>query len=591
MRSYIKDYPRPQFVRKSWRSLNGAWDFSFDDENRGESERWYRSFPKARRIEVPFAYETERSGIHDETVHGNVWYRRAFSVGKGELDGKDLMLRFEGSDYRTKVWVNGQYAGCHTGGYTRFSFRITDLVSPGGNEIVVKAEDSLEEQQPRGKQRWRRQNFGCWYVQTTGIWKTVWLEAVPKDHIESIKMTPDLSKKELRLTAAVSVGDLAGEYSLKAEVSYRDRTAAVQRAEVLDGRISLVLKVDSADIDEWGVKAWRPENPDLYDLRLTLLRGEEKRDEVLSYFGMRDVRVSGGRFLLNGAPLYQRLVLDQGYWKETGLTPPDEQALVDDIRAVLSMGYNGVRMHQKIEDERFLYWCDVLGLLVWSEAPAAYRFTDRSVRDFTAQWMEAVRQNYNHPSVIVWTPFNESWGIGEVKTDRTQQHFTEAIYHLTKSFDKNRPVITNDGWEHTVSDLLTLHDYEEDAEAFLKRYTEHEDGILSGRFSPAGSRMAFAGSFARRGLPVLISEFGGIAFDGSSGWGYGRKAANADEFLKRFSQITAAIQKVPYICGYCYTQLTDVQQEVNGLLDENHRPKVDCGAVRAANRGDPDGAR
>lgn len=591
MKSYIKDYPRPQFVRKSWQNLNGIWDFSFDDEDSGEKEQWYRSFPKAREIRVPFTYETELGGIHDESVHENVWYRRTFSISERDLNGEALLLHFEGSDYRTKVWINGNYVGCHTGGYARFSFRITDFVSPGVNEVVVKAEDALDEQQPRGKQRWRKYSYGCWYVQTTGIWKTVWLETVSEDHIESIKMTPDLENKRLDLTVGVAVRDLAENFKVEAEVSFQNKPVAVQCARVLSGQLSFSLNVDSTEIDEWGVKTWQPGDPSLYDLRLVLLHGEEKQDEVLSYFGMRDIRICDGQILLNGAPLYQRLILDQGYWKKSGLTPPDEQALIDDIHTVLAMGYNGVRMHQKIEDERFLYWCDVLGLLVWNEAPSAYRFTDRAVQNFTNQWMEIVRQNYNHPSIIVWTPFNESWGIGEVKADRTQQHFTEAIYHLTKSMDKNRPVIVNDGWEHTVSDLLTLHDYEENGSALLNRYMDHKDGILSGKFSPSGSRMAFARGFSRRGLPVIISEFGGIAFDGSSGWGYGHRVADQEEFLKRFSEITASVKRIPYVCGYCYTQLTDVQQEVNGLLDEDHRPKIDCGAIRAVNEGNSDEGR
>lgn len=591
MKAYSKNYPRPQFARQSWQNLNGVWDFAFDDENSGEKKQWYRFFPKAREITVPFTYETERSGIHEEDIHENVWYRRAFSVGEQDLDGKDLFLRFEGCDYRTKVWVNGNYAGCHTGGYARFSFRITDFVTPGENEMVVKAEDTLDEQQPRGKQRWRKYSYGCWYVQTTGIWKTVWLESVPKNHIESLKMRPDLENRRLELTADVMVRNFAEEFQLEAEVTFRGKPVTVQRARVLNGRLSLSLSVDSTDTDEWGVKIWWPGEPNLYDLRLVLLRGEEKQDEVLSYFGMRDIRVSNGQILLNGVPFYQRLVLDQGYWKETGLTPPDEQAMIDDIDAIQSMGYNGVRKHQKVEDERFLYWCDVKGLLVWSEAPAAYRFSDEAVQSFVTQWMEIVRQNYNHPSIIVWTPFNESWGIREVRTVRAQQHFTEAVYHLTKAFDRDRPAIVNDGWEHTVSDILTIHDYEEQGKVLFGRYQGREDDIAGGRFSPNGSRMPFAQGFARAGLPVIISEFGGIAFDGPTGWGYGHRVADREEFLKRFSDITTAVKKIPYVCGYCYTQLTDVQQEVNGLLDEDHRPKIDCAAIRAINEENRDEGR
>jgi hypothetical protein len=299
---------------------------------------------------------------------------------------------------------------------------------------------------------------------------------------------------------------------------------------------------------------------------------------------MREITIDGPNVLLNGRPLYQRLILDQGYWKDSHLTPPDEEALIRDIDKTLALGYNGVRKHQKTEDERFLYWADVKGLLVWGEMAAAYEFNDQAVHSFTREWMEIVRQNYNHPSIITWTPFNESWGVPRIKTDAAQQRFTQAIYYLTKSFDPYRPVICNDGWEHTISDIITLHDYEEKGEDFLGRYLEYTKEILGNTIYHNKSKSAFADGFAYRGQPVILSEFGGIAFNNDhSGWGYGNKVNSPEEFIKRFDAITTAIKKVDLFCGYCYTQVTDVQQEINGLMDSERNFKVDPKVIKEIN--------
>jgi hypothetical protein len=266
------------------------------------------------------------------------------------------------------------------------------------------------------------------------------------------------------------------------------------------------------------------------------------------------------------------------------LTPPSEEALIEDIDKILEMGYNGVRKHQKIEDERFYYWCDVKGLLAWCEAPATYKFSDYAVNEFTTEWMDVVKQHYNHPSIITWTPFNESWGVYEIRNDVRQQHFTEAIYYLTKTFDGMRPVIVNDGWEHTISDILTLHDYEESGEIAYERYTEFKDEILDNKYPFALSRLAFAKGYEYKGQPIILSEFGGIAFNnGESGWGYGNKVQDDEAFIKRFEAITNAFGQLPYMCGYCYTQITDVQQEINGLMDMDRQFKIDPKIIKEIN--------
>lgn len=588
MKCYIKDYPRPQFVRNNWENLNGAWDFGFDDKNVGEREQWFKSFPGNLRIQVPFTYETKLSGIQDETRHDNIWYRKIVQVDGTKLEKNNYIIHFEGSDFVTKLWVNGQFAGSHRGGYARFSFDITNLVKDGENELTVKVEDSFDIQQPRGKQRWMSENFGCWYVQTTGIWKTVWTEYVPKISLDDVKMTPDMEKFSLELEFEVNAPEscLGQELMVETVISYGgtfvNKAITAVNANHIETEISVFVK--DQRLFEWGIKSWTPETPDLYDIEFRIVENGNILDEIGSYFAMREIRIDGPNILLNGRPLYQRLILDQGYWKDSHLTPPSEEALIEDIDKIHALGYNGLRKHQKIEDERFLYWCDVKGMLVWSEAAAAYQYSDYAAAEFTREWMEIVKQNYNHPCIITWTPFNESWGISHVETKRMEQHFTEAIYHLTKSMDKHRPVIVNDGWEHTVSDIITLHDYEEAGKIFKARYMEYRDEIMTTEVYHSNYKSAMANGYAYRGQPVIISEYGGIAFNNDdSGWGYGNKVNTKEEFIRRFDEITSAVKEVPYVCGFCYTQVSDVQQEINGLMDIERNFKVDPEIIREIN--------
>lgn len=588
MKCYIKDYPRPQFVRKDWENLNGVWDFGFDDENCGERERWYEAFKGDMKITVPFTYETKMSGIQEESRHDNIWYRRKVYVDGNKLEKNRYVIHFEGSDFVTKLWVNGQYAGSHRGGYARFSFDITELVADGENELVVKAEDSFDMRQPRGKQRWIPENYGCWYVQTTGIWKTVWTEYVPNVSLTYVKMTPNLEEYSLELELEVDAAEdrMGGELLVETCVSYDGKLVNRNLTAVVSGLVKtrIDMYVKKQDGFEWAMKTWTPEEPNLYDIEFRVMEKGEILDTVGSYFAMREIRIDGSNILLNGRPIYQRLILDQGYWKDSHLTPPSEEALIEDIDKIHALGYNGLRKHQKIEDERFLYWCDVKGMLVWSEAAAAYQYSDGAVSEFVTEWMEIVRQNYNHPCIITWTPFNESWGITQVKTRRVEQHFTEAVYHLTKSMDRNRPVIVNDGWEHTVSDIITLHDYEEAGNILKARYLGYTDDILGAKLSHNDHKMALADGFEYKGQPVIISEYGGIAFDNDdSGWGYGNKVKTEEDFIQRFDNITTAVKEIPFVCGYCYTQVTDVQQEINGLMDMDRNFKVDAERIKEIN--------
>lgn len=579
---YIKDYPRPQFVRDAWQSLNGEWDFRFDDDNAGERDRWNEQLHGNLKIQVPFTYETEASGIGETTFHPYVWYERELQLS-ADLNGKRVMLNFQAVDYTAKVWVNGYYAGGHQGGYAAFSLDIADYVNTdvaASNRLVVKAEDSQSCTQPRGKQRWVDENFECFYVQTTGIWQSVWVEYVSPSYLKAVKITPDLDNRSVRFEYQTQAAD--DNLRLETKISTGQKTFKQLSLHVDRAWLQLDVELTHEANGPWKLQSWSPAAPTLYEVEFILYKDNLVIDRVYSYFGLRKISIEQGKVLLNNTPVYQRLILDQGYWPESHLTPPSEEALIADIDAILAMGYNGVRKHMKIEDARFLYWCDVKGLLVWSEMAATFEFNDEAVENFTNEWTEIVRQQYNHPSIITWVPFNESWGIPQVYTNKLQQKFTEGIYHLTKSIDPNRPVIVNDGWEHTISDIITLHDYEESGDVLLERYAD-SSSVLGRAASFNNWKYAMAQGYEYRGQPVIVSEFGGIAFDSGDGWGYGEQVSSTDAFIERFRKITQAIKDTPYICGYCYTQITDVQQEVNGLLTADRTPKIPLEVIRKAN--------
>ena len=581
---YIKGYPRPQFVRKNWLDLCGEWDFVFDDERAGEKKGYYKAFPaNAKKITVPFSYETVKSGIGDTTVHGVVWYNRTFTAAP-LTDDQRYIIHFEGSDYTTKVWVNGMMISAHEGGYCRFSVDATDyLAESGENTLTVRCEDSLDTRQPRGKQRWRDYSFGCWYVQTTGLWKPVWSEVVPATRLDKVKITPDLDNESVHFDYQL----IGQTESTEIEANIRIRDRFVTKVRVGADRATLSQTVDLRwDVFEWKIGAWSPWDPSLYDVTFTVYENGVAVDTVGSYFGLRKIEVDQKGIRLNNTPLYQKLILAQNYWKDSGLTAPDEEALIADVDYTKQAGFNGARIHQKIEDERFLFWCDVKGLLVWGEFPAQYEYGDDVVRRFTNEWTEALHQQYNHPCIVAWTPFNESWGIPEIAGNKEQQAFTRAVYALTKTYDPYRPVITNDGWEHTCSDILTLHDYDGSGTHMAPRYKgEAMRRILNNNVPHGGFKFAMAQGEDYQGQPILISEYGGIALEGSDGWGYNGKAAGEDALIAKYDELTSAIKGMfdEGVWGYCYTQLTDVEQEQNGLLDADHKPKVDLDRIRAIN--------
>ena len=579
-----REHPRPQFIREDFLSLDGQWDFAFDDQNEGLKNKWFHQFPESRKIEVPFTYETQLSGIDEQEQHSVVWYEKTFIVD--DLDNR--VLTFEGSDYYTKVWLNGELLGDHRGAYERFSFDLADYLVEGENRITVRIVDSLMNEQPRGKQTWKEETFGCWYVGTTGIWKSVWLEKAAFNGLRAVKMTPDFDNDCIILEPSVKNKALLPtdkNYFFEATVTFKGELVSYHRSLFVHEMSPIQMETRIKKDSNWGTQRWSPHEPNLYDVTFKLFdESNNEIDSVVSYFGMRKISIENGKVLLNNEQLYQRLILDQGYWPESGLTPPSIDALEKDLDLTIESGYNGLRKHQKIEDERFMYLCDTKGLLVWVEMPSTYIFNDLAMTNLADEWRQIVEQHYNHPSVITWVPFNESWGVKGIVDLVKPQQFTESIYYLTKAIDANRPVITNDGWEHTISDILTLHDYEEFGAAFAERYADKE-AIVENDVMFNRDWFAFAKGYGYKGQPIIISEYGGIAFENSTeeNWGYGNQVKNEADFLERFNRITHAIQDLEYINGFCYTQLTDVEQEINGLYTPDRQPKVTIAEIKATN--------
>ncbi len=576
-----KNYPRPQFVRNNWLNLNGKWNFVFDDDNIGEKKEFFKYFPKSMEIIVPFTYETEMSGINDQTVHENIWYSN--NVKLNVDSDKRAILHFEGSDFITKLWINANYVGMNIGGYHRFSFDISKYIIDGDNDITIKVEDSLSKSQPRGKQRYKNESFECWYIQTTGIWKTVWIETVPKNYIISAKNTPNFDTKNIDIELITNINENeVKNYEIETEIKYNNEILNLQR-DKLDDSV-LKYKIDICTFKKnHTIKKWSPQTPCLYDIYYRLYKDNILIDEVSLYFGVRKISIENSKILLNDEPLYLKMILDQGYWSKSHLTPPNEDAIIKDIEIVKKYGYNGIRKHQKIEDERFLYYCDSNGILVWSEMANCYEFNDQSIEYFMGEWVKVVKQNYNHPSIITWIPINESWGIREVSNNIEEQNFANSLYYITKSLDKTRPVITNDGWEHTISDIVTIHDYKQDANLFYDEYNDKDLMVLNNMKTYNSSHKLFSGNYKYKGQPVIMSEYGGIALTSDKGWGYGKQVIDENEFIKRFESLTSSIEKTNYITGYCYTQLTDVQQEINGLVDENRIDKFSTEIISKIN--------
>lgn len=575
-------HPNPQLERPHWRDLGGAWRFAFDDEARFTRPEQVNF---DREILVPYAPESPRSGIGDQGYHHAVWYRTAVRLTPQELEAGGLLLHFGAVDYRATVWVNGERVAEHTGGHTPFYADVTDALGDGDAlEIVVRAEDDPHDlAKPRGKQDWQLEPHSIWYPRTTGIWQPVWLEAVPLTRIAKLRWTPSVSEWSLRLEAEFA-GPLLPDLSLRVWLRVGEEVLAEDRYAVSSPYLVRTLALPDPGIDDLRDELlWSPEHPQLIDAELELLQGDAVLDRVSSYTAMRSVRLEGRRFLLNERPYYLRMVLDQGYWPE-GLMSASDEELRRDVELTRRLGFNGARKHQKLENPRWLYWCDRIGLLVWDEMPSAYTFAPEAMGRLTQEWLEAIERDYSHPCVVGWVPFNESWGVPDLPTQAAQRDFVRGLYHLTRAKDPTRPVSANDGWEQPVSDVLAIHDYTPDPEVILQRYGDLEALEKAiGAFRPGGRRLVLEG-FGWREKPALLSEFGGIAFSQGDGWGYSR-AQNAEGFLEHYSALLEAVHRSEGLAGFCYTQLTDTFQEKNGLLYADRTPKADLTRLCRATRG------
>lgn len=573
--SYKYNYPRPQLVREKWTDLDGEWDFAFDFDKKGEQNGYTRGFTATQKINVPYVYQVPASGIGDTTLCEQIWYQRQISLSPEK--GEKILLHLEGCDYTTRVWLNGEFCGTDDGGYHRLTFDLTAAAKKGNNTLVICVNDDYLTGKPRGKQRWKDKDFGCWYIDTTGIYKTAWLETVNDLHIDFVAFDTSLSDKTV--TARVKLGGAESKKAvkLKMDVSYDGKSVGTAVADVTGNDVA-VKTVIAGELKLWNVGA-----PELYDVKLTLVDGKTETDSVMSYFGMREIKTVGAKILLNGKPLYQKLILDQGYWQEGGLTPPTVDAFEDDIKLMLAMGFNGCRKHEKVEDERFLYYADIYGYIVWSEMPSMYEcLTEQSMATFKREWLLAVEQLGSHPCILCWVPFNESWGIEHIREDKRTQDFVNDIWRATKAADGTRPVISNDGWEHTLSDILTIHHYTQSGDTLHKCFDTVEK-CASKKFAEH-DRGAFADGYEYNGQPIMITEFGGTAFVNDvddARWGYGDSVKSDEEFIARFRSLIAAIDSLPFVSGYCYTQLSDVYHEVNGLTDFARKPKAAPDTIKA----------
>lgn len=586
------EYPRPDLVRKEWLCLNGEWQFAFDDESSALSEHWETpGHPLSKTITVPFCFESRLSGISDTSMHERCFYKRLFTL-PDSWAGRDILLHFGAVDYRCIVFVNGAQVGIHEGGHSSFTFNISRyLIQNGSQELSVYVEDPpSDEAIPRGKQFWKAQSEGIWYTRTSGIWQSVWLEPVTSFHISHIKLTPDIDRGELFLEAEFS-GFQPGAV-LEAEIRFQGELISndhyvLSCAQCFCRSIPIFGDQIFHGIPHGAERLWTPEHPSLYDITLKLYSEKQLLDQVDSYFGMRKIHTENGMTYLNNRPYYFRLVLDQGYWPDSIMTAPDDKAFQKDIQLAKEMGFNGCRKHQKAEDPRFLYWADQLGYLVWEEMAAASIFNEQANLRYTKEWMELIRRDYNHPCIVAWVPFNESWGIPNININSQQQAHTLSLYYLIKSLDPTRPVICNDGWELTKTDLCAIHNYnhgtskEPEKRAFFQQ-TLREQNYL---FSPAAAgRPIFAGDFTYEGQPILITECGGIHYmpEQDGGWGYS-VAVTEEEYLEQYQFVIGSILSSDLIFGFCYTQLTDVEQETNGLLTADRTPKCKPEKIREFN--------
>lgn len=607
-------HPRPLLVREHWTSLDGPWRFAYDDKDVGRREHWHapeKSHRFDREILVPFVPESAASGIGDAGYHQVVWYRRELELDAA-LDAdaaaasdpdRRLLLHFGAVDHSADVWVDGQHVGSHRGGQTAFTLDITDALDDGTHhKLVVRAEDDpIQSEYPRGKQDWKPEPHGIWYQRSTGIWRSVWLEEVPATHIIDSTWTYDPVHGRVDFEVELSRTpreDTELRLTLRSGDEILGRLSTGASNDLVRGTVDLPTLRNTLHREAY---LWSPESPNLVDIGLELVVADDVTDHAATYCGLRTVGVDRGHFLLNDHPYYVRSVLEQGYWTDSHFTAPTVDTYREEVEVIRELGFNAVRVHQKTEDPRFHYWADRLGLLVWGETASPYAFSTRGAAALTSEWAEIVRQYRGHPSIVTWVPVNESWGVTDLAHAPEQRSLVAALAALTRALDPHRPVVGNDGWEHSGgdngSDIVGIHDYTTDAAALRKNWNDpaRTDELLRS-FAPNGRRLLLSWDTGRDAAPadapLMVTEFGGIAHtsedgedgedggDGDAGtWGYAT-VGSSEAYEQLLSDLFAAIRSSDRLAGFCYTQLTDTLQEANGLLRADRSPKLPVETLR-----------
>ncbi len=596
------EYPRPHFKRKdNWLNLNGEWEFSFDDENVGLKQKWYKKEQKEkfnRKIIVPFCFQSKLSGIGDQSFHDIIWYRKEFEL-PSQFDDNRILLHFGAVDYYCMVFLNGERVGEHEGGYIGFTLDITDIIEKN-NILVVRVEDpSSDIEIPRGKQFWFEKPTSIFYPRVSGIWQTVWLECVSlKNYLKWVKITPNIDDSHIILECDVA-GKGNPNLRLSAKVFFNDEDIAQENINLSflgdlkakrDRKIlrpkGTQIRIQNPSPFKFKMKIpkdklhlWDTVTPNLYDLILTIYdsRLNEIYDEVQCYFGMRKISLSdrpigtNKRVLLNNKPIYQKLFLVQGYWPDGLYTAPSDEAIKRDIQYIKEFGFNGLRTHQKVFDPRFLYWCDKMGVLVWGEIGNAFQFTPKAQLRIINQFAAEIERDYNHPSIIVWTILNEGWGIQGAHRNPERRNYTVSLYYLMKSLDPTRLVVDNDGWFHTKTDLCTIHLYGR-YELLANSFEEEKKFDLRSAFP------TYLEPYFYEDEPIIYSEIGGFGLESEESeesWGYGGVGKSSDELLEKVINLLKMFDaRKEWIHGFCYTELYDQFQEVNGLLTMDRKPKI-----------------
>lgn len=566
------DYPRPQSKRTFWQSLNGDYLFWFDDEEKTNISNYKKALDNALKINVPFTYQCELSGINIKEMHDIMWYYRTFDIEEKTLKN-GAILHFNAVDNECDIYINDLYVGSHKGGYNHFSFDVTKFLKLKDNKLLIKVVDRYDPEQPRGKQYWNETGSRCWYNSNSGIWQSVWLESFNTNYIDEYYLTPNLDKNEIKVEAKTKYQN---DDLLKIEIYYHEQKVKTVITSIEERSADVTIKVLEEDnIDELHV--WSPENPNLYDVKLSLIKDNKVLDQIDTYFAFRKVHVLDNDIYLNNIKLYQRLILDQGYFKGGDITAPNGECFKQDIELAKKMGFNGARKHQKIEDPYFYYYADKLGFLVWGEIPSAYRFNYAENQNVTNLIIDSIKQLYNHPSVITFVLFNESWGVRKILTLDKHKNYARSMYYLAKSMDESRLMDTNDGWEQiSDTDFIAVHDYDPIGNRFKENLCY--DNINS--VQPMWRRaMSFNEKTSQK--PIILTEFGGLSTRtdvNEDFFGYS-VMADKEEFYKQLNNL----MKNVYSCsinGFCYTQLTDCKQETNGLLNHDHEPKYDLEIIR-----------